>query len=119
LIVSAATDLIVRYYEALERRDIEAVLEMTHPRVRFQDFLNGGEVEGLADARDFYRRMFELAPDLDLIAVEEMPDGRIRVDMQSSVRSPSGHLWSDTRQEATYAIADGLIQGVELHGPLG
>jgi ketosteroid isomerase-like protein len=117
--MSAATDLIVRYYDALERRDIEAVLEMTHPRVRFHDFLSGGEVDGLGDARDFYRRMlFELSPDLDVIAVEELPDGRVRVDMQSSVHSPSGHLWSDTRQEATYAIADGLIQGIELRGPI-
>jgi hypothetical protein len=116
--MSAATDLIVRYYDALERRDIEAVLEMTHPRVRFHDFLGGGEVDGLAAARDFYRRMFELAPDLDVIAIETLPDGRIRVDMQSSVHSPSGHLWSDTRQEATYAIADGLIQGIELRGPI-
>uniref|UniRef100_B0T1L6 SnoaL-like domain-containing protein n=1 Tax=Caulobacter sp. (strain K31) TaxID=366602 RepID=B0T1L6_CAUSK len=115
--MSAATDLIVRYYHALERRDIDAVLEMTHPRAHFHDFLGGGEVDGLADARDFYRRMFELAPNLDLIAVEELPDGRVRVDMQSSVHSPSGRLWSDTRQEATYAMADGLIQGIELRGP--
>lgn len=116
--MSAATDLIVRYFDALERRDIEAVLELTHPQVRFHDFLGGDEVDGLDEARDFYRRMFELSPDLDLIAVTESPDGRVRVDMQSSVHSPSGHLWSDTRQEATYVLVDGLIQGIELHGPI-
>jgi len=115
--MSAATDLIVRYYEAIERRDLEAVLTTTHAQVRFHDFLDGGEIDGLAAARDFYRRMFELAPDLDLITIETLPDGRVRTEFQSSIHSPSGHLWSDTRQAAIYTLADGLIQGVELLGP--
>ncbi|MEJ2814335.1 nuclear transport factor 2 family protein [Caulobacter sp. CCG-8] len=115
--MSAATDLIVRYYEAIEQRDLEAVLATTHAQVRFEDFLDGGEVDGLAAARDFYRRMFEFAPDLDLITVETLPDGRVRTEFQSSIHSPSGHLWSDTRQAAIYTLADGLIQGVELLGP--
>jgi len=112
--MSAATDLIVRYYDAIERRDLEAILATTHPEVCFHDFLDGGEVEGIAAARDFYRRMLELAPDLDVITAASLPDGRIRVEFQSSVHSPSGHLWSDTRQEAIYTLADGLILGVEL-----
>jgi hypothetical protein len=116
--MSAATDLIVRYYQALEGRDLEAVMAMTHPRIHFHDYLDGGEIDGLPAARDFYRRMFKLAPDLDLITVEDLPDGRVRVDMQSSVHSPSGHLWSDTRNEAIYAVTDGLIMGIELNGPL-
>ena len=115
--MNAATDLIVRYYDALDRRDLEAVLATTHAEVRFHDFLDGGEVEGLTAARDFYRRMFELAPDLDPIKVETLADGRVRVEFQSSVHSPSGHLWSDTRQAAIYTLVDGLIQGVELLGP--
>lgn len=116
--MNAATDLIARYYDAIEHRDLDAVLATTHARVRFHDYLDGGEVEGLAAARDFYRRMFDLAPDLDLITTEILPDGRVRVEFQSSVHSPSGHLWSDTRQGAVYTLADGLIQGVELLGPI-
>jgi hypothetical protein len=115
--MSAATDLIVRYYDAIERRDLEAVLATTHPSVRFRDFLDGGEVEGLDAARDFYRRMFELAPDLDPIKIETLPGGKVRVEFQSSIHSSSGHLWSDTRQAAIHTLADGLIQGVELLGP--
>lgn len=116
--MSAANGLIVRYYDAIERRDLEAVLAMTHARVRFHDYLDGGEVDGLAAARDFYRRMFELAPDLDLITTETLPEGRMRVEFQSSVHSSSGQLWSDTRQAAIYTLVDGLIQGVELLGPM-
>lgn len=116
--MSAATDLIVRYYEAIGRRDLEAVMATTHAGVRFHDYLDGGEIEGLGAARDFYRRLFEFAPDLDLITIETLADGRVRVEFQSSIHSPSGQLWSDTRQAAVYTLADGLIQGVELLGPL-
>ncbi len=116
--MSAATDLIARYYDAIGRRDLDAVLAATHARVRFHDFLDGGEVEGLTAARDFYRRMFELAPDLDMITTKTLPDGRVRVEFQSSIHSSSGHLWSDTRQAAVYTLADGLIQGIELLGSI-
>lgn len=112
--MSSATDLIAGYYDAIERRDLEAILAITHPRVRFQNYLDGGEIQGLAAARDFYRRLLDFAPQLDLIATETLPDGRVRAEFQSSVHSPSGHLWSDTRQEAIYTLRDGLIQSMEL-----
>lgn len=115
---SAAAALITRYYDAIERRDLEAVLAVTHADVRFQDYLDSGEIEGLAAARDFYQRMFDFAPNLDLITVEAQPDGRVRVEFQSSIHSASGHLWSDTRQEAVYTLVDGLIQGIELCDPI-
>jgi hypothetical protein len=115
--MSAATALIARYYDAIERRDLNAVLAATHTEVHFHDFLDGGEIEGLAAARDFYRRMFELSPDLDPISIETLQDGRVRAEFQSSVHSSSGQLWSDTRQVAIYTLVDGLIQGVELLNP--
>ena len=62
--MSAATDLIARYYDAIERRDLQAVLDATHAEVRFHDFLDGGEVEGLAAASDFYRRCSTSRPTL-------------------------------------------------------
>lgn len=115
--MSAATDLIIRYFEAMERRDVDAVAALTHPEIRFPDYIDGGEVVGRAGVRDFYRRMFAFAPDLDLIQAEDLPDGRVRVDIQTSVRDRAGHLWSDTRNQAVYTIADGLIIGVELLEP--
>jgi hypothetical protein len=38
----------------------------------------------------------------------------VRAEIQSSVRAPSGHLWSDTRVVAIYTVLDGLISSVEL-----
>jgi hypothetical protein len=113
--MSAETDLIVRYYEALSRRDIEAVMAMTHPQAEFGDFLEGGGLAGSTAIRAFYHRLFDtLAPDFDLIAVTLEPDGRMRAEMQVATHDRSGHLWSDTRSYALYALADGMIRSIEL-----
>ena len=116
--MSAASELITRLHDALNRRDLDAVMALIHPQARFRDYMDGGEVEGHVAIRGFYQRMFDtIAPDLDLIALKTLPDGRIRADIQSSVRDRSGHLWSDTRVIAIYRFTDGLMSSVELQDP--
>lgn len=113
--MSAETDLIVQYYEALARRDIEALMATMHPNAEFGDFLDGGEVIGPIAIRAFFQRMFDtLAPDFDLITVAVQPDGRMRAEMQVATHDRSGHLWSDTRSYALYDLVDGLIHGIAL-----
>ncbi len=113
--MSAATDLIVRYYDALAHRDLEAVMAVMHPEAEFIDFLQGGEVCGKTAVRTFFQYMFDtLAPDFDLLGLTILPDGRIRADMQVATHGRLGHLWSDTRSYALYTVVDGLIHGVEL-----
>jgi hypothetical protein len=110
-------DLVVRLHEAIGRRDVDAVAMMFHPQARFHDYLDDGEVVGRDGARAFYNRLFEtLAPDIDLLSVETMADGRTRAELQVSVHDRSGHLWSDSKTTAIYTIADDLILNVEL-GP--
>ena len=113
--MSAAEDLIFRYHEAVGRRDIEAVMALMHPQARFEDFLEGGEITGSTVVRAFYERLFDtLAPELDVIAITIQPDGRMRADIQVATHDRSGHVWSDTRSYALYAVVEGLIHGIEL-----
>lgn len=113
--MNAAEDLVVRYQEAIGRRDVEAVMAMMHPAARFEDFLDGGEITGPTAVRAFYQRLFEtLAPDLGLIAVTTQPDGRVLVELQVATHDKSGHVWSETRSQARYTLVDGLIHGIEL-----
>ncbi len=105
-----AADLITRFHDALNRRDLEAALALTHPHARFPDYLEGGEVVGHDAIRTYLQRLFDtLSPGLDLITTEIAPDGRVRADIQSSIRHTSGRLWSDTRVTVLYEIADGLV----------
>ncbi len=111
----AAADVVVRLHAALDRRDLDAVMVLMHPDVRFENFLDGGELVGLVEVRAFYQRLFDtLSPGFDVLATEILPDGRVRIDMQVAVHDRSGHLWSDSRSGAVYSLADGLVTGVVL-----
>ena len=113
--MSDLADVITRYHDAVGRRDLEAVMAVMHPQARFTDFLDGGEISGSDAIRAFYQQLFgTLAPDLDVIAITSQPDGRLRADLQVATHDRSGHVWSDTRSYALYALVDGLIHGIEL-----
>ena len=113
--MTADETLIVRLHDALDRRDLDAVVALMHPDARFRNYLDEGEIVGAAAARDFYQRLFEtVAPDIDVLAMTPLPGGRLRAELQVSVHDRSGHLWSDSRVTATYTVVDGLIQAVEL-----
>lgn len=113
--IAAAADIIIRLHEALDRRDLDAVTALMHPDARFRDYLDEGELVGRAAVRAFYQRLFEtLAPNIDILMITEMPDGRLRAELQVSVHDRSGRLWSDSQVTVTYTIRDGLIQSVEL-----
>jgi uncharacterized protein (TIGR02246 family) len=112
-----ARDLVVRLHEAISRRDADAAAPLFHPQARFRNYLDGGEVIGRDGVRAFYRKLFEtLAPDVDLLSVQTLTDGRAQAELQVSVPDRAGRLWSDSRVTATYAIREDLIQSVEL-GP--
>lgn len=112
-----ARDIVVRLHEAIGRRDADAAAPLFHPQARFRNYLDEGEVIGRNDVRAFYRKLFEtLAPNIDLISVRTLADGRVQAELQVSVHDRSGRLWSDSRVTATYAIRDGLIESVDL-GP--
>ncbi|MBO9707589.1 MAG: nuclear transport factor 2 family protein [Caulobacter sp.] len=108
--MDAAQDLVHRFLDALDRRDLDAVASLIHPQGRFRDYLNRGEVTGPEGIRDFHRRLFEsLDVQIDKILVETMADGRVHAILQVAVRDQAGHLWSDTRVHVIYEVADGLI----------
>lgn len=112
-----ARELVLRLHQAISRRDADAAAPLFHPLARFRDYLDEGEVVGPAGAHAFYRKLFEtLAPNIDLLSVQALSDGRVRAELQVSIHDRSGRLWSDSRVTATYTIRDGLIQSVDL-GP--
>ena len=113
--MDAASDLVHRFLDALDRRDLDAVAALIHPEGRFVDYLNRGEAVGPAGIRDFHRRLFDsLDVHVDKISIAPIGDGRVYAVLQVSVHNHAGQLWSDTRVHVIYEIADGLIKAQTL-----
>lgn len=111
--MDAPSDLVHRFLDALDQRDLDAVAALIHPEGRFVDYLNrGAAVIGPEGIRDFHKRLFEtINAQVDKISITPMKDGRVYAVLQVSVHDHAGHLWSDTRVHVIYDIADGLIKG--------
>jgi bifunctional DNase/RNase len=110
--MDSASDLVHRFLDAVDRRDLDAVSILIHPEGRFADYMSRGEVIGPEGIRDFHVRLFEsLNPHVDKISITPMKDGRVYAVLQVSVHDHAGHLWSDTRVHVIYDIVDGLIKG--------
>jgi hypothetical protein len=110
--MDSASDLVHRFLDAVDRRDLDAVSSLIHPEGRFADYMTRGEVVGPDGIRDFHVRLFQsLNPHVDKISITPMKDGRVYAVLQVSVHDHAGHLWSDTRVHVIYDIVDGLIKG--------
>lgn len=108
--MDAEQALLIKAYEAFNRRDIAALGVLFHPDVEWPDIMDGGVIVGRQRVADYFARQLELmVPDARLITVEEQPPARLVADLQYAVKDLKGHLWSDTRAKLAYDFRDGLI----------
>lgn len=108
--MQAERDLLIRAYEAFNRRDALALTPLFHADVEWPDILEGGVVSGRQAVFDYYARQFEtMEPDARIIDMRDQPPQRVVVDIQYAVRDLQGNLWSDTQATLAYDFRDGLI----------
>jgi ketosteroid isomerase-like protein len=108
--VDAEQALLIKAYDAFNRRDVAALGVLLHPDVEWPDIMEGGLIIGRGVVSDYFTRQFALMiPDARLISVEEQPPARLIADVQYAVKDLKGHLWSDTRARLAYDFRDGLI----------
>lgn len=102
--------VLTKTYEAFNRRDMAGLGATLHPDVEWPDILEGGVVSGREAVLDYFARQLEvMVPDARLIRVRNQPPARLVAEVQYSVRSLKGKLWSDTRATLAYDFRDGLI----------
>src|SRR5580693_8295627 len=97
-------------YTAFNRRDLEATIALMHPEVYWPNGWEGGFVEGHDGVRDYWTRQWkELDPEVIPVGMKELPDGRVEVDVQQTVRDKKGNLLGQGRVKHLYTLENGLI----------
>lgn len=115
---SAEVDLLRRIYEAFNRREFEAVLDVMRPDVDWPNAAEGTRVHGPDAVRQYWKRQFEtLDSTVEPQAFTSEPDGRIAVEVHQVVREKSGKIVADRMVEHVYALRDGLIASMEIRNP--
>jgi hypothetical protein len=108
-------DLLTWLYTAFNARTIDTVLAALHPQVDWPNGMEGGRVLGREAVCAYWTRQWEMIdPRVEPVGFEELPDGRIAVDVRQVVRAHAGAVLVDQRVRHVYRIEDGLVREMEI-----
>lgn len=116
--VPSEVALLRRAYQAFNRREFEAVLDMMHADVDWPNAAEGTRVHGRDAVREYWKRQFETRDStVEPQAFTTEPDGRIAVEVHQVVHDKAGNLVVDQMVEHVYAVRGGLIASMEIRDP--
>lgn len=112
--MDARRSLLLRFYKALDSKDVEGVAAVLHPDVDFPDQLNGGRLTGAAAVRDYFAGAFDLINSENAVSeFRSGPDGTMEARVHHHVTSLEGRLWHDGPVDYRFTFRDGLIARVD------
>jgi len=113
---SEAEDILRAAYEAFNARDIDAALELMHPKVDWPNAWEGGRVVGRDSVAAYWRRQFEsISSAVEPEHYRHEPDGGITVTVRQVVNdATTKEAQSDTRVRHRYRLEDDLIVSMEV-----
>ncbi len=103
-------------FEAFNARDLAGVRACLHPDVIWPDTMESGPpfVGREAAMAQFAHIFATIVPNIALIRVLSETGDELSTEVQYSVESPDGHVWTDTRATLTYHFRDGLLSGMTI-----
>ena len=108
-------ELIARAYAAFNERDIDGTLALMSERVSWPKASEGGRVVGKQAIREYWTRQWaEFDPRVDILDVVDDEAGKTEVKVRQFVKNLQGDVLSDTELWHVYAIANGLIERMDV-----
>jgi hypothetical protein len=108
-------DLLIKIYEAFNRRDIDTVLAEMHDDVDWPNGMEGGRVHGREAVRQYWLRQWsQIDPRVEPQGFRTDPTGGTIVTVHQIIRDLDGKLLADKTLQHVYLIRDGLIHSMEI-----
>ena len=102
-------------YEAFNDRDIDAVLDAVTPDVDWTNAWEGGRLRGRDALRDYWTRQWAaINPTVVPRAITTLPDGRVAVEVEQTVRDLQGEVLASGTVRHVYALLDGLVSRMDV-----
>jgi ketosteroid isomerase-like protein len=108
-------DLLIKIYEAFNRRDIDTVLASMHDDVDWPNGMEGGRVHGREAVREYWLRQWsQINPRVEPQGFHTDATGTTIVTVHQMIRDLDGKLLADKTVQHVYLIRDGLIHSMEI-----
>jgi ketosteroid isomerase-like protein len=107
--------LIKHAYAAFNARDIDAILKVMHPDVKWPMAWGGGYANRHDEVRDYWERQWkEIDPKVTPVGFREREDGTLEVEVDQLVKDLEGNILFDGKVFHVYVIHDGLVQKMDI-----
>ena len=113
--MSANQKFLQNLYDAFNKREIETIISLMRPDVKWANGLEGGFVYGRDQVREYWIGQFkDIQPELETLKFEMDENNRNIVTVHQIVRDLQGNVLADAKVHQIFTIEDGLISLYEI-----
>lgn len=107
--------LIKDAYAAFNARNIDAVLQVMHPNVKWAKAWEGDYANGHHEVRAYWEKQWqEINPIVAPVGFSNRENGTLQVTVEQLVKDLEGNVLFDGMVKHVYVIADGLLQQMDV-----
>lgn len=107
--------LIEQAYQAFNNREIDILLQMMHPDVKWPRAWEGDYAYGHDEAKAYWQRQWkEINPKVTPMDFVERTNGNLEVEADQLVKDLDGNVPFDGKVKHVHIIEDGLIQQMNI-----
>ena len=105
-------------YAAFNAREIDTVLAALADDVDWPNAWEGGRLRGRAEVRDYWTRQWaEIDGRVEPVGFTSLPDGRVAVEVEQTVRDLDRVLLSEGRVRHVWVFRAGLVASMYVEEP--
>ena|SRR5215207_589659 len=117
-VMSSRQEFLQDLYEAFNKKEIETIIAMLRPDVKWANGMKGGFVHGRDNVRDYWLEQFEnIRGRPEPLKFETDETGRDVVSVHLTVHDREGNLLLEKNVRHMFTIEDGLISLFEMDDP--
>lgn len=113
--MSVNQEFLQNLYDAFNKREIESIISLMRPDVKWANGLEGGFIYGRDAVREYWTNQFKtIQPELETLNFETDEDNRNIVTVHQIVKDLQGNVLADATVRQIFTIEDGLISLYEI-----
>ena len=113
--MSANQQFLQNLYDAFNKREIETIISLMRPDVKWANGLEGGFVHGRDAVREYWTKQFkDIQPELETSKFETDEKNRNVVTVHQIIKDLEGNVLADMEVRQIFTIEDGLISLYEI-----
>ncbi len=102
-------------YDAFNKREIEKIIALMHPDVKWANGLEGGFVYGRDAVREYWTNQFkDIQAELETLKFETDENNRNVVTVHQIIKDLQGNVLADAAVHQIFTIENGLITLYEI-----